>query len=211
LRVVADAAEADPPLEVGDRVRVEYEGTVTSVKDADWPQIQPDDHEIKDWRLEYRERVTRLEDDPPEFETDDEFAARVAAGEPDDLDQMIAELPSWTPEDGQLVERISDGECFRLMWAENPEVWELDACDGSGGIDRDEVDLLANFRPRYLRIGDVVESFGSLSDRTITGMLWVSLGRRRLSLNNGPWINGYPEMPIVGLGPVPWPPKEETR
>ncbi len=129
--------------------------------------------------------------------------------------------PDWTPTDGMLVERISDGQCFRLArntgQVSNWIKWILKGTNPTtiwAYVQGDDV-LHNKTRPRYLREGDVIEKVEWDCDcehpHHLSGITWME------PRPDGGWyahVGGYLIMSprtihVEGLGPVPWPPKEK--
>jgi len=118
----------------------------------------------------------------------------------------------WTPTDGMLVERISDGECFRLCRTNGHDHrWNLntlDECTGYRCISEDH--LHAEFRPRCLREGDVVTKVKMRSGVIHVNEALISVDSDTAE-TDGYWFTTRDVLHIEGLGPVPWPPQAEEE
>jgi len=127
--------------------------------------------------------------------------------------------PDWTPVDGMLVERISDGGCFRLRYEADVDRWFLHPSgtaiyDGAG---RSGKVISGHYHPRFLREGDVIDKVeGGMANplliarcigEPIVDITTYDYGTLIAHVRNGWVLSDARTIHIEGLGPVPWPPK----
>jgi len=226
--VIADAAEAPLPLRKGDRVRVDEADALyhmPHIPDLKFCWVLYDDPDASGRQLVPLSAVTRIDDDKPCPNCDGrKCMAYVTREIHDDCvddcpdccpanDDEPESYPDWTPSEGQLVERISDGKCFRIRirLPHKPETFDLlPICDNEPPyMPFSLADVRAMFRRRFLRVGDVIEATAdeSVYSRSAKGMIRAVNSRIAHTV-------GWSLMPptivhIEGLGPVPWPPTVE--
>lgn len=117
----------------------------------------------------------------------------------------------WTPKEGMLVERISSGGCIRLV-VKVQRGWNYIAMgtDDTCWLGSEE---LYDFRPRCLKIGDVIEKAfyedGSPAPvppgETVTGFDYDGAATTIHPVGGEDFISSSITVHIKGLGPVPWP------
>jgi len=233
-----DVSSIPRPLRKGDRVRADVAyrvvGTFESVNDSGrcWVREDNGDLHVVDTRI----------DDPPDTSSASPLASTTredgASGDAALCDEGSMEgaggsqdpgpTPDWTPTEGMLIERISDRKCFRLRYEADVDRWFLHCSDTAltYGVGRSEKAISSHYRPRCLKIGDVIgQVTGGLPDflladkcigqpisgiRTFGRQMFVEVDTDEII--DGVWrLCDSRTIHIVGLGPVPWPPQTREK
>lgn len=205
----SDTGSTEDDFQVGDQVSVgEMFGVIDSIDcEAQTAVIR--------WREEWAplsfpvpfDAIIGIAGAPNEFDPDPlhhgDYPALTRIGDISDAEDRKAD---WTPEEGMLIERISDGECIRLDQHQGIE-WHgrhISGVEARIGCRA----LALYYRPRVLRVGDVIEKTvcpdGSVYETAIsTSIVSIKDGWVHVS-NSSAYSFGY-VLYVEGLGPVPWP------